>query len=63
MLDPILFQLPEQLSLFEAPRVRPRWKDLPPDIRKEAGRLLTKMLRDHWERQLPAESRKEATDE
>ena len=57
------FVLQEQLSLFEPPRVRPRWKDLPCAIRREVVALMAQMLRDHWIRRLPVAKEKEATDE
>ena len=37
----------EQLRLFERPKMRPRWKQFPAEVREEAIRLLTLMLRGH----------------
>jgi hypothetical protein len=55
--------LQEQLSLFEPPRVRPRWQDLPCAIRRDVVALMAQMLREHWMRHLPAAKGKEAADE
>ena len=41
------FAQEEQLWLFERPRVRPRWKQFPAEVREEAVRLLTLVLRGH----------------
>ena len=37
----------EQQALFDAPKVRPRWFQLPVQVREEAVRLLAQALRDH----------------
>jgi hypothetical protein len=37
----------EQLCLFGAPRILPRWEDLPPRIREEVVQLLEKTLIDY----------------
>jgi hypothetical protein len=42
----------EQRTLFEPPRSRPRWFQLPVEVREEAVRLLAQALRDHFARAL-----------
>jgi len=37
----------DQLGLFEPPRRLPRWEKLPDEARREARRLLARMLREH----------------
>ncbi len=41
---------PGQLLLFEPPRVLPAWNQLPPNVRKEIEKHLSRMLREHRER-------------
>lgn len=43
-----------QLPLFEPPRQRPSWETMPPEVRQEIERLLSRMLRDHAARSLGA---------
>ncbi len=47
---------PEQLQLFQPARVVPAWNQLPPNVRKEITKHLSRMFREHEER-----NRKEKT--
>ena len=47
---------PEQLHLFQPPRVVPAWNQLPPNMRKEITKHISRMLCEHEER-----NRKEKT--
>ena len=40
---------PEQLQLFQPPRVVPVWNQLPSDVREEVKKHLSRMLREHRE--------------
>jgi hypothetical protein len=41
------FRRPEQIYLFQSPRILPSWKELPADTHQAVTQLLVKMLRDH----------------
>jgi len=41
------YRRPEQLFLYQPPRILPVWENLPPQIRQTVTKLLVKMLRDH----------------
>ena len=53
-----------QLKLFHPPTKRPRWDQLPREIRQQSVRLLARLLREHWARKKQAaEALGEAADE
>jgi hypothetical protein len=52
-----------QSTLFHPPHKSPAWQELPREIRMKAGRLLARLLREHFGRLHAASSRKEAGDE
>jgi hypothetical protein len=39
-----------QLELFQPPRVRPHWRDLPADLRQTVTQILAKILLEHHAR-------------
>ena len=42
---------PAQLGLFHRSVKTPRWAGLPAEVRQKTIRLLSRLLRHHWERQ------------
>jgi hypothetical protein len=52
-----------QLGLFQSIPRRPRWDQLPSEVRQQTIRLLARMLNEHVERDLAAASMREAGDE
>ena len=40
-------QVQVEPTLFDPPSTRPRWKELPEEVRRQARRQMVKMMRDH----------------
>jgi len=47
MQDVDRFRRPQQLCLFEPPKILPTWRNLPLDTRRKVTQLLAKLLEDY----------------
>lgn len=56
------FRRPQQLDIFEPPRILPSWRELPPETRKTVTKLLARMFQS-YSRSRESEGRKGGGDE